>query len=225
MRCWANVVIPGVAWNRSLNSCTKGDKVCNAHNGISYSSALDSPNHGMAQSSITFSVSSLVVVAAQNVTIAWFAASMIGWKWCEPSNVVGDAGRGMTLMGHVEKSRMIPWACRKSIPRIAGMMSDATTMNACSICRSPRHIDIDTWSTTGIGSPAADTSCNLLDGILQYCVNCFNTFSRINETDDPESSVISTLTLLSSPWMVAAPGRTTATTTTLTALGCCAYAP
>lgn len=62
---------------------------------------------------------------------------------------------------------------------------------------------------------AADTNCKLLQ-ILPCRNNGFSASSQSRETDDPESSIISIISMPSFPWMVTAPQRTAAPTTTLT---------
>ena len=92
---------------------------------------------------------------------------------------------------------------RKSEPRITATISTPTTTKGCSICLSLRFTNMDMWAIPRMCSPAAQTSCILLGVILRYCGNRFSTFSRSKETDDPESSIISTVPLPSFPWMVA----------------------
>ena len=146
---------------------------------------------------------------------------------CSRPWLLGGVWRVVTLIGEDAKSRTRPCCCRKSIPRITGLISESTTTSGCSTLSCPTCTTTLACPTTGIGSPAAETNCKS-PGLSCFTPNVLGRILfRTKEMIEPESSKMSTSMSPSLPLRTAALGCTAATTTldTLGGLTCARGVP
>ena len=102
------------------------------------------------------------------------------------------------VTGYVVKSSNKPCFCMKSIPTITSVISDLTTTKQWSAFTLPSCMFVVICLKTEMGSPAADTNCSPCGGLASLWLGVTR-FSLTNETDDPESTIISTTLLSTTP--------------------------